>query len=205
MDCWNKDCPVTSSADKTVRRWKIKDDTHLVFRGHKGNVDAVQIVTSDSIISSGSDGNLSLWKETQKKPVAHVYAAHGYDFDIQHGNPRWVSSLASVKMSNLVASGSHNGEIKLWHADADNHQLYEIGSLPCLGFINSLSLSPRLLVAGTGSEHRMGRWWHLKGPLNKVILYKLPDLDTLGSSSIPENDLNNDDSDFSSDDTNSFA
>lgn len=181
MDCWNKARPASASADKTVRHWKIAEDAHLVFRGHKSSVDTVQILTTDSILSSGADGSLCLWKETQKKPVVTVRAAHGFESDqlvgaAQSGIPRWLSSLTCVKMSNLAASGSSDGTVKLWHASAEDHELYEVGNLPCGGFVNGLAMSSRVLVAGTGTEHRLGRWWRLKGPLNKVVVYKLPDL-----------------------------
>jgi ribosomal RNA-processing protein 9 len=181
MDCWNKDRPASASADKTVRHWKISEDSHLVFRGHKSSVDAVSILTPDSLLSGGADGSLCLWKETQKKPVVTVRAAHGFDGDENsmgpHSNiPRWLSCLTCVKMSNLAATGANDGTIKLWNASADDHDLFQVGSIPCNGFVNSLAMSSKLLVAGTGTEHRLGRWWRVKGPLNKVIVYKLPDL-----------------------------
>lgn len=207
MDCWNKARPASSSADKTIRHWKIAEDSHLVFRGHKSSIDTVQIMTADSILSGGVDGSLCLWKETQKRPVATVKSAHGFEGDeagITHStNSRWISSLASVKMSNLAASGSYDGTIKLWHASSDDHELFEVGSLPCAGFVNGLAISSRLLVAGTGTEHRLGRWWRMKGPLNKVVVFKLPDLgdevtDRRGDNSDSENqdvDQNDDASD----------
>lgn len=181
LDCWNKDRPASVSADKTLRHWKIAEDSHLVFRGHKSSVDTVSILTQDSVLSGGADGSLCLWKETQKKPVATVRVAHGFDGDnsisaAHSGIPRWVTSLTCVKMSNLAATGSSDGVIKLWSASADDHELFEVGSLPCDGFVNGMAMSSSLLVAGTGTEHRLGRWWRLKGPLNKVIVYKLPDL-----------------------------
>lgn len=181
MDCWNKARPASVSADKTLRHWKIAEDSHLVFRGHKSSIDTVQILTADSILSGGADGSLCLWKETQKKPVATVKAAHGFEGDDVKVStycdiPRWMSSLTCVKMSNLAASGSSDGFVKLWHASADDHEMIEVGRLLCPGFVNGLAMSSRLLVAGTGVEHRLGRWWRMKGPLNKVVVYKLPDL-----------------------------
>lgn len=35
-------------------------------------------------------------------------AAHGFD---ESNNPRWISGLANIKMSNIVATGSNDGKI----------------------------------------------------------------------------------------------
>jgi hypothetical protein len=42
------------------------------------------------------------------------------------------------------------------------------------GFINALAVSPSIIVAGLGREHRLGRWWSLKGNRNKIAIVKLP-------------------------------
>ena len=43
------------------------------------------------------------------------------------------------------------------------------------GFVNSLSFAPsgRFIVAGIGQEHRMGRWWRLKGVHNGIYIQNL--------------------------------
>jgi ribosomal RNA-processing protein 9 len=193
---------VTCGADKTVRLWKIAEDTHLVFRGHKGSIDCAQILTVDSTLSAGADGTLCLWKETQKRPVAQVKAAHGYDGDeiaaSASQNPRWISSLATIKMSDVVASGSNSGDIKIWKAKSETHTLEEVGSISCNGFVNGLAMSSKFLVAGTGTEHRLGRWWRMKGPLNKVIVYKFPEeLISNEDSNVGENEDSDDEDSYS--------
>ena len=35
MDCLDKGRPISSSADRSVRLWKVAEESHLVFRGHK--------------------------------------------------------------------------------------------------------------------------------------------------------------------------
>ena len=44
--------------------------------------------------------------------------------------------------------------------------------------MNSISFanSGRFMVMGVGQEHRMGRWWRLKGVKNGIYIQKL-DLD----------------------------
>jgi ribosomal RNA-processing protein 9 len=172
MDCWTQERPVSASSDRTLRVWKVSDESHLVLRGHKGSIDAVKMMTDDTYLSGGQDGSLNLWKDTQKKPVAFAHMAHGQEMV---GSARWIVSIASVKMSDLGASGSYDGFVRLWNANAsENRTLQQSVALPIEGFVNSLAMSTQLVVAGTGQEHRLGRWWRMKGSLNKVVVWRLP-------------------------------
>jgi len=173
VDCWTQEKPVSASNDRTLRIWKVSDESHLVLRGHKGNIDCVSILTDSTFLSGSQDGQLSLWKDTQKKPVLSVSAAHGLE---QPGVPRWIISSASIKMSDLAASGSHDGFVRLWNAKvaADARSLEQVYQLPVNGFVNALAISSNLLVAGTGQEHRLGRWWHSQGNFNRVVVWRLP-------------------------------
>lgn len=187
MDCWTKAKPASCSVDRTVRVWKVADESHLVFRGHSCSVDNVQYLTSDAYASSGQDGSVCMWKESQKKPVATVRAAHGLDAGV---TPRWISSMASLKVSDLLATGSHDGYLRFWKADADERTLTAVAQWKtneC--FINSIAMSSRLVVIGTGSEHRLGRWWRVKGAKNRVEVFRLPvDLAEHSSSSRREDE-----------------
>eukprot|EP01042_Synura_sphagnicola_P008126 gene8126-10403_t len=44
IDCYHKLRPLTSSADRTNRHWKIEENSHLVFRGHKAQIDTARIL-----------------------------------------------------------------------------------------------------------------------------------------------------------------
>lgn len=171
IDCWVKDRPVSSSSDRTVRLWKVAEESHLVFRGHKSNVDAVQVLTEDCVVSGSQDGTLSLWKDTLKHPVTSVPQSHG--IDTATGNACWVSSVATVKMSDLVISGSNDGFLRLWLASADTRQLEQCAEIPCEGFVNALLVTSNMIIAGCGTEHRLGRWWTMKGNRNKITLLRL--------------------------------
>ena len=132
-------------------------------------------MTEDTYLSGGQDGSLNLWKDTQKKPVSFAHKAHGEEGP---GSSRWIVSIASVKMSDLAASGSYDGYVRLWNANAsETRSLLPVLALPVEGFVNSLAMSTQLVVAGTGQEHRLGRWWRHKGSLNKVVVWRLPPLE----------------------------
>lgn len=174
LDCGLKDRPISSSSDRSVRMWNVADDSHLVFRGHKASIDNIQYLTPESYISSGQDGSLCVWKNTQKKPIVQVNFAHGCEIGRREG--RWISAMASCKMTDLVATGSHDGHLRLWEANSDNRTLNPTASIAVDGFINSIAISKRVIVAGVGNEHRLGRWWRLSKVKNCVNIMKLPDI-----------------------------
>jgi ribosomal RNA-processing protein 9 len=127
-------------------------------------------LTEDSFVTGGQDGGICLWKEAAKKPVCSVTAAHGLD----GFSPRWITSLATFKMTDTVISGSYDGFVKIWQGNTATQSLQPTSQIAVEGFVNSLAVSSKLLVVGTGSEHRLGRWWKLKGNHNVVQLFKLP-------------------------------
>jgi len=170
IDCWVKEKPVTSSGDRSVRLWKIAEESHLVFKGHNSSIDCVQYLMDDIFLSAGQDGSIKMWKDSTKKPIASIDQAHGMEGAY---NPRWISSLACVKMTDLAVSGSCDGYARLWNVDATNKRIKLINKIPVEGFINGLAISSKILVAGTGREHRLGRWSHLRGNKNKIIITKL--------------------------------
>lgn len=193
VDCWTKERPVSASSDRTCRVWKIAEETHLVFRGQKSSADQVSILTDDGFLSGGQDGSLYLWKETQKKPTATVALTHGLD----GANPRWICGLGTVKMSDYAASGSYDGSLRLWKVSQETRQIAQVNAIALEGFINALAISSRIIVAGTGREHRLGRWWCLPGNKNKVSAIRLPE-DLAASSQ--QQDLDEDNAPYGHDD-----
>ena len=196
MDCWTKEKPVSASMDRTWRLWKVVEESHLVFRGDKGSLDAIQLMTEDSFVTGGQDGALSLWKETQKKPIRTAHRAHGGGEAGSAGVANWISSLASVKMSNLVASGANDGFVRLWNASSEHRELEQLAAIKVDGFVNAMAMSPRLLVAGCGREPRLGRWWNLTGNKNKVHIIRFrSDLSLEGGAAAANDDEDDDDDD----------
>eukprot|EP01036_Dinobryon_divergens_P024977 gene24977-33477_t len=179
LDCLDKSRPISSGADRSVRLWKVAEESHLVFRGHKAAADAVAQLSESVFASAGQDGTLHLWKEHQKVPVQSVPAAHGWQEEGPLQNPRWLSSLRAVPQSDLLASGSSDGMLRLWKASAEagGSELRQVGQLPVPGFVNGIDMivspSKTTVAVATGSEHRLGRWWHIKGNRNKVVVFTL--------------------------------
>ncbi|KII91503.1 hypothetical protein PLICRDRAFT_104829 [Plicaturopsis crispa FD-325 SS-3] len=226
--------------DKTVRFWKIVDESQLVFRGGgrsavrdvldgigasrldenedaagdamdldgerarpkerrgkakkfvEGSIECVAMIDETTFVSGGDSGSICLWTTQKKKPVFTQALAHGLhevhsETEGLIQTPRWVTAIASLRYSDTIASGSWEGDIRIWKLDAKLKSLTLIGTIPAPGVVNSLQFlssssaavfptfswapddgadsararaqrTQTLLVAGLGQEHRLGRW-----------------------------------------------
>lgn len=172
IDCWHKLRPLTSSTDRTNRYWKVEDNAHLVFRGHKAPIDTARILTDSTFVSGSQDGKLCLWDHGKKTPISTVQQAHGLEDGVSSQSARWISSVASVKACDMVASGSYDGFVRLWSVSPEANKFRPVKAVPVAGFVNALHISSRLLVAGGGREHRLGRWWNLKGVKDRLTVMR---------------------------------
>lgn len=161
----------------------------------EGSLQCVAMIDETTFISGGDSGSICLWTTLKKKPVFTQAIAHG--FHETHSStegliqtPRWVTALASLRYSDIIASGSWDGDVRLWKLDAKLKSFSLVGTIPAPGVVNSLQLitpprgtieaaswtgadgkkngrrpkvDPIMLVAGMGQEHRFGRWLSVKG------------------------------------------
>lgn len=172
LDALYKERVVSCGRDRSVRLWKIPEETQLVFYGNSGSMDCVKMVNDEFYVTGGDDGSLSLWSNARKKPVHVVANAHG---------GKWISSVGVLPRSDLVASGSSDGVIRLWRADLQQRSLVPVGTVPIEGHVNALCFDAkaRFLLAGIGQEHRLGRWDKIKKVKNGLALIALPNVDEL--------------------------
>jgi len=136
---------------------------------------------------------VAVWNANKKKPLCVIEEAHGRTTTITAGgeevhNPNWITSVSCCNNTDLVATGSHNGEIKLWKLSSSSKSsggisLEEKASIPVAGFINGIEIakSGRLLVAGVSQEHRFGRWRRIPSARNGIAI--IPLLSSSSSSS----------------------
>ncbi|RLN52491.1 hypothetical protein BBJ29_001121 [Phytophthora kernoviae] len=169
LDSLYKERVVSCGRDRSVRMWKIPEETQLVFYGNSGSMDCVKMVTDEYYVTGGDDGSLSLWFNGRKKPVCVIPNAHGAG--------KWISSVAVMPRTDLVASGSSDGQIRLWQANLQERSLSLVASIPLEGYVNALCFDTkaRFLLAGVGQEHRLGRWEKLKVK-NGVAIVALPSI-----------------------------
>lgn len=150
---------VTSSSDKTTRSWKILEESQLVFRGPSHQLDCIDMLTEDSWVTGSQEGcafalsnrffreinrlisisGLHIWNVTRKKPAAQVLHAHG------EGN--WISAVACLPHSDVIASGSCDGVVRLWKAK-DAKSLELIKELSVVRRYSSHWLSTLFTLAG---------------------------------------------------------
>ncbi|NXD03693.1 U3IP2 protein, partial [Certhia familiaris] len=131
LDSLSRECCVTAGGrDGTVRLWKIPEESQLVFSGHQGSIDCIQLINEEHMVSGADDGSLALWGLTKKKPLVLARQAHG-EQDAQHlQQPYWISAVAALRNSDLLATGSHSGSVKLWKCGEGFRKLEHLFSIP---------------------------------------------------------------------------
>jgi len=181
IHCMASGLALTGGSDRTLRLWKVNEDSQLIFRGHNASMDSVSFVTGSQFVSGSEDGSLALWHRMRRKPVLYIHDAHEESRrkrDV-HPNPIassswWISSVASIVRSDLVASGSANGHILLWKCG--ENLLEPVHGIQAPGYVNGLQFgsSKRLLASVQGQEHRLGRWHRFPGVKNVLTITRLP-------------------------------
>lgn len=116
---------------------------------------------------------LCVWSVLKKKPVCTVQEAHG--FDTPNSEPYWITAVASLLNTDLIASGSYDGTVKLWKASDNFRTLTQIHTIALTGFVNDLKFTSdgKYLIAGVGPEHKFGRWTVIKSAKSSVVLIPL--------------------------------
>ncbi|CAM4590065.1 U3 small nucleolar RNA-interacting protein 2 isoform X1 [Caretta caretta] len=180
LDSLSRECCVTSGGrDGTVRVWKIPEESQLVFYGHQGSIDCIQLINEEHMVSGADDGSVALWGLSKKKPLTTVRQAHGNHGTQGLEQPYWISSVATLLNSDIVATGasrcSHSASVRLWKCGEGFRRLEPLFDIPLIGFVNSLKFSNAgdFLVVGIGQEHRLGRWWRIREAKNSICIVPL--------------------------------
>ena len=104
------------------------------------------MIPADSRASIGSDnGSLCLWTVHKKKPIFTVPLAHGLDPPLKledvysekvpnqkvpgEAQPRWITALVTVGYSDLILSGSWDGEVRVWRVSEDKRRIEALGTV----------------------------------------------------------------------------
>lgn len=164
-------CASAGGRDGSVRIWKIVEESQLVFHGHQGSIDCLKLINEEYYITGSDDGSICLWSVMKKKPIVTIKDAHPG----QGLTSPWITSVTALVNSDLVATGSSNGTVKIWKCGHKFLSIECVFEIPVTGFVNSLQFSPtgdRLFI-GIGQEHRLGRWWRIKEAKNSVIVAQL--------------------------------
>jgi ribosomal RNA-processing protein 9 len=170
IDALQKERALTSGgADGSLRIWKIVEESQLVYNGNSGSIDCVKYINEEVFLSCTDSGSLNVWNVGKKKPIAEHKLAHGKS---STGDANWISSIATLVNTDLIASGSCDGLIRVWKLEKHFREIKLKFEIPVTGFVNSLTFTSdgSSLIAGIGQEHRLGRWWRLKEGKNIIMV-----------------------------------
>ncbi|KAI9704296.1 MAG: pre-rRNA processing protein [Candelina mexicana] len=148
-----ENCVSVGARDRTARLWKVVDETQLVFRGGggekknkslgtsfaEGSIDRVAMVDEEMFVTGSDNGSLSLWTIHKKKPIFTLPLAHGLDpppppeeasaeqevpiEPLSAPQPRWITALTTIPYSDLILSGSWDGQIRVWKISDDKRRI----------------------------------------------------------------------------------
>lgn len=192
------------------------DDSYVeTKRFYEGSMDRVAMVDEDNFVTGSDNGALALWNVHKKKPVFTYPLAHGVEdpkkldevsaelhpdpINLPEPQPRWITALACIPYSNIIVSGSWDGQVRAWKVSEDRRTMEAIGPLvtstgPTMingelgheeskfkGVINDLAVfqtgrkgkEDMYVVAVTGKEQRLGRWEEVGGR-NAGIVVQIP-------------------------------
>lgn len=144
-----------------------------------------------------SRSSICLWHTGKKKPIFTVPLAHGLETRGPAGSPpqpRWITSLGALRGTDIFASGSWDGSIRLWSIAPTLKSFSPLFDIPARGFVNSLQISSvpaadvaegfeargkqvgkqaHVLVAAMAQEPRLGRWHRVHEAKNGTLLAHL--------------------------------
>lgn len=173
IDALVRERAVTSGgSDASIRIWKVDEESQLVYNAHSGhNVDHVRLINEENFLSGGDDGSLCVWSALKKRPLATEPLAHG---KAENGEANWITAVATYINTDLVASGSNDGFVRLWSVEGFR-RLRQLVKIPVKGFVNGLQFNRdgTALIVALGQEHKNGRWWHDKEAKNCIQVIPL--------------------------------
>jgi len=157
--------------------------------------DCVSLLNDDTFVTGHEDGTLGLWVSEKKRAMSMMEAAHGYHHHHHRDGSsagmsassvaRGITSLDCLKGSDLAASGSCDGHLRLWkvqrpmttkRSDTDEPCMQEIATIPNIrGYINDIAIGPRgrFCVVAVGQEPRLGRWGRVANAKNRFAIITL--------------------------------
>eukprot|EP01130_Rhizamoeba_saxonica_P002754 TRINITY_DN12510_c0_g1_i1.p1 TRINITY_DN12510_c0_g1~~TRINITY_DN12510_c0_g1_i1.p1 ORF type:complete len:433 (+),score=97.26 TRINITY_DN12510_c0_g1_i1:3-1301(+) len=167
LDTLKNEKLITCANDKTARVFKIVRGTQLVFRCSVSNIECVSYLTEKNWVTGCKNGYIFLWKIQKKTPVACVPEAHS----------GWISAIASLPYTDVFATGSNDGFIRLWKIDPGFGGFELLREIPMEGWVNGIKFSEsgKYLVVGIGQEHKRGRWEINKSAKNGIRIITLGD------------------------------
>lgn len=169
IDALTRDRAVTAGGrDTSMRVWKITEESQLIFNGPIGSLDEVKLLDEEHFVSGSDNGSLCVWSILKKKPLCTVTEAHG----TENGVPRWITSLATLLNSDVLASGSYDNNVRLWRVCEQYRKVLPMFSVNVCGFMNCMQFTSdgNQLYVAVGQEHKAGRWFRMGSAKNGLLI-----------------------------------
>ncbi|KAJ3498842.1 hypothetical protein NLG97_g811 [Lecanicillium saksenae] len=111
----------------------------------EGTMDRIAMIDDELFVTGSDNGSISLWSVAKKKPVYIEPLAHGIDphlaphaasaekepsnNEIPAPTPRWITALKTIPYSDIILSGSWDGQVKVWQLSEDKRKIELLGVL----------------------------------------------------------------------------
>ncbi len=125
------------------RRPRVRDGEIAGPKSYgEGSIDRVALIDEELFVTGSDNGSISLWTLHKKKPIFTIPLAHGLDplmtpeeasaeaepdARVPERQPRWITALATVPYSDVVLSGSWDGQVRVWRVSEDKKKLESMG------------------------------------------------------------------------------
>lgn len=126
----------------------------------EGSIDRVAMIDEEMFVTGSDNGSLSLWVVHKKKPLFVLPLCHGVDPALKvedvsaekhpdenvipQPTPRWVTALTTIPYSDVILSGSWDGEVRAWRVSEDRKKIERVGTLGSGGIIPHAQPQPQL-------------------------------------------------------------
>ncbi|KFX97622.1 hypothetical protein V490_02720 [Pseudogymnoascus sp. VKM F-3557] len=115
----------------------------------EGSMDRVAMIDEEMFVTGSDNGSISLWVIHKKKPIHTVSLAHGMDPALAldetsaevnpdptkapQPQPRWITALATIPYSDVILSGSWDGQLRAWKVSDDRKKIEALGVVGMAG------------------------------------------------------------------------
>ncbi|KAI9149278.1 WD domain, G-beta repeat containing protein [Paramyrothecium foliicola] len=153
---------------------------------HEGSMDRIAMIDDDLFVTGSDNGSLALWSVQKKKPVYIEPIAHGIDRALdpkeasaeEHPDssivppptPRWITALKAVPYSDIILSGSWDGQIRVWRLSEDKRKLEPLATL---GGHGQPDEEPQTNGTSSHSQPSVNR--PLRGVINDIDIFERGD------------------------------
>lgn len=129
----------------------------------EGSMDRVAMIDEEMFVTGSDNGSISLWVIHKKKPIHTVSLAHGFDPALPldetsaevnpdpskapQPQPRWITALATIPYSDVILSGSWDGQLRAWKVSDDRKKIETLGVVGAAGLPHGAVKAPLAAIA----------------------------------------------------------